>query len=437
MNLPKRWRSYLLGLGAWLLAAAAVGFWFGQPAWWLVGSLALWLAATLYKLYDLDKVLHGEPAHPLLATTGLWAELLARVGRYKRKASERKKNYHRLLREVRESTGALKDAGIILDDRHEIQWFNPAAGDLLGLETKRDARQRIDDLIKDPEFAAYLNSDNGREIQIPSPRDSAERLAVQVLPYGRQQRLVILRDVTREYRLERMRRDFVANASHELRSPLTVLSGYLDTMIEDAAIPPAWGGPLDEMQRQSTRMANIIRDLLELSRLEATDSEANRKVVDVSTMLREIHAEFTEEVTGLGLTVETDEDIALLGDETQLHSVFFNLINNAVSFTPEGGRVVISWARTPRGAVFSVRDTGIGIPEELVSRVTERFFRVDPGRSRAAGGTGLGLAIVKHALQKHGATLSIESDLGRGSMFSCQFPQDRVATPRRARSAYA
>ncbi|MDH3509025.1 MAG: phosphate regulon sensor protein PhoR, partial [Gammaproteobacteria bacterium] len=315
--MPKRWVSQLLALGAWLLVAGAVGLWFGQPAWWLVGALAFWLAATLYKLYDLDKALHGELAHPTLATTGLWAELLGRVGRYRRKASERKRKYHRLLREVRQSTGALRDAGIVLNDRHEIQWFNPAAGRLLGLETKRDKHQRIDLLIRDPDFVAYLNSDDDREIQMPSPQDPAEQLAVQILPYGRQQRLVILRDVTREHRLERMRRDFVANASHELRSPLTVLSGYLDSMVEDAAIPRTWRGPLDEMQRQSVRMANIIRDLLELSRLEATDSEANRKVVDVGAMLRQIHAEFTEEAADLGMSLEIEDDAALLGDETQ------------------------------------------------------------------------------------------------------------------------
>jgi two-component system phosphate regulon sensor histidine kinase PhoR len=435
--LPKRWISQLLALGAWLLAAGGGGLWFGQPAWWLVGALALWLAATLYKLYDLDKALHGELAHPTVDTTGLWAELLGRVGRYRQKASERKKKYHRLLREVRESTGALRDAGIILNDQHEIQWFNPAAGQLLGLETEKGQRQRIDDLLPDPDFVAYLHSDDDREIQIPSPRESGEQLAVQILPYGRQQRLVILRDVTREYLLERMRRDFVANASHELRSPLTVLSGYLDTMVEDAEIPLAWRGPLDEMQRQSSRMANIIRDLLELSRLEATDSDANRKVVDVGAVLRHIQTEFTEETAHLSLVFEVDEEISLLGDETQLHSVFFNLINNAVSFTPDGGDILVTWTRVPRGAVFSVRDTGIGIPRELVSRVTERFFRVDPGRSRAAGGTGLGLAIVKHVLQKHGATLNVESALGEGSTFSCQFPADRVATQRRARSAYA
>ena len=437
--MPKRWASQLLTLGAWLLVAGAVGLWFGQPAWWLVGALGIWLSATLYRLYDLDKALHGEPAYPTLATSGLWAELLGRVVRYRQKASERKRKYHRLLREVRQSTGALRDAGMILNDHHEIRWFNPAAARLLGLEAKKGRRQRIDELLPDPDFAAYLDSDDDddREIQIPSPRDSGEQLAVQILPYGRQQRLVIFRDVTREYRLERMRRDFVANASHELRSPLTVLSGYLDTMIEDAAIPPAWRDPLDEMQRQSSRMANIIRDLLELSRLEATDSEANRKVVDVGAMLRAIHTEFAEETAHLGLAFEVDEGTALLADETQLHSVFFNLINNAVSFTPEGGEILVTWTRVPRGAVFSVRDTGIGIPRELVPRVTERFFRVDPGRSRAAGGTGLGLAIVKHVLNKHGATLSVQSELGHGSTFSCRFPQGRVATQRRARQVYA
>ncbi len=435
--MPKRWTSQLLSLAAWLVAAGTAGWWFGQVAWWLVGGLALWLGATLYRLYDLDKALHGEPVFPTLATTGLWAELLGRVERYRQKSSERKKKYHRLLREVRESTGALRDAGIILNDRHEIQWFNPAAGRLLGLKLKRDQQQRIEECLRDPDFVAFLDSDDDREIQISSPRDSDEQLAVQILPYGRQQRLLILRDVTREFRLERMRRDFVANASHELRSPLTVLSGYLDMMVEDPAIAPAWRGPLDEMQRQSSRMANIIRDLLELSRLEATDSEANRKVVDVGAVLRTIHTEFTEETAHLSLTFAIDEDVALLGDETQLHSVFFNLINNAVSFTPEGGEISIKWARAPRGAVFSVRDTGIGIPRELVSRVTERFFRVDPGRSRAAGGTGLGLAIVKHVLQKHGATLRVESELGQGSTFTCEFPEERVTTQRRASRAYA
>ena len=246
--------------------------------------------------------------------------------------------------------------------------------------------------------------------------------------------MAIFRDVTHEFRLERTRRDFVANASHELRSPLTVFGGYLETMGEDESLRMDWGGPIEEMQRQAKRMTRIIRDLIELSRLESMDGSAGQEFVDVVGMLRSIRKELAAESIAT-LSLDLDESIALLGDETQLQSVFYNLISNAVRFTPQTGRVDISWKRAPGGARFEVRDTGIGIPEEMISRVTERFFRVDPGRSRASGGTGLGLAIVKHALQKHGAELTIESQLEQGSTFGCEFPDHRVVSRAGARQA--
>jgi two-component system phosphate regulon sensor histidine kinase PhoR len=433
----RRWLSYLIRLGAWLAGASAIGLWFGEPAWWLVGALALWLAATLGKLYDLDRILHGERVGAVVDSDGLWAELISRVERYKKRASERKRKYHSLLREVRESTGALRDAGVILNRRNEIQWFNSAAKGLLGLDVNRDSGQRIDSLIRHPVFVAYLAGDGGPEIQIRSPQDPANRLAVQVIPYGRHQRLAVFRDVTQEYRLERMRQDFVANASHELRSPLTVLSGYLDTILDDQEMPATWRGPLEEMQRQSARMTNIIRDLLELSRLESTEIEAVKKAVDVGRILRGIEAEFPTTETGIELTLSIDSDIELLGDETQLHSVFFNLINNAVRFTPRGGRIDVTWKGVASGACFSVHDTGIGIPADLIPRVTERFFRVDPSRSRASGGTGLGLAIVKHVLQNHGAAIRIDSKPGEGSAFYCDFPKSRVVNVDDGQAAHA
>jgi two-component system, OmpR family, phosphate regulon sensor histidine kinase PhoR len=424
--LPKRWVSHLLQLGAWVAIALVLGVTFGRPGWWVAFALAVWLAATLQKLYDLDRVLDGRPARWIVTTSGLWAELLARVVRYKDKAAYRKKKYHRLLREVRESTGALRDAGVILNPQNEIEWFNVAATALLGLESPRDIGQRIDNLVRHPDFVGYLNSAKDRVIYIPAPKDPTGRLSVQIIPYSRRQRLAIFRDVTHEYRLERTRRDFVANASHELRSPLTVFGGYLETMLEDSAIPSTWDGPIEEMQRQVDRMTRIIRDLLELSRLESMEGQAGHDFVDVTGMLKAIGKEMSQTAPGLTLDLDLDENTALLGEETQLHSIFFNLINNAIRFTPEPGSVHILWKRIPGGACFEVRDTGIGIPEELIPRVTERFFRVDPGRSRASGGTGLGLAIVKHALQKHGATLRIESKLGEGSTFRCDFPDERV-----------
>jgi len=425
--MPRRWVSHLIYLGVWLLLASVLGAAFGRPSWWLVGALAIWLGVTLRRLYALDRTLDGHRSLAIIATSGLWAELLARVQRYKDKARYRKKKYHRLLREVRESTGALHDAGVILNQQNEIQWFNAAANRLLGLEASRDNGQRIDNLVRHPAFAAYLRGDSDNVIFVPSPKDPSSRLSVQVIPYSRHQRLAIFRDVTQEYRLERTRRDFVANASHELRSPLTVFGGYLDAMLGDDGIATAWRGPLAEMRRQTDRMARIVEDLLELSRLESSDSHASRNLVDVAAMLKAIGAELSEAPQHPSLSFDLDENTALLGDETLLHSIFQNLINNAVRFTPEGGSVEVAWKKSSAGVDLAVRDTGIGIPDDLIPRVTERFFRVDPGRSRAAGGTGLGLAIVKHALQKHGATLSITSQLGKGSEFTCHFPVERVA----------
>ena len=391
----------------------------------------------LNRLYDLDRALEGKKARSIVATSGLWAELLARVQRYKDKASGRKKKYHRLLREVRESTGALSDAGIILNSDNEVQWFNPAATRLLGLETGRDTGQRIDNLVRHPDFVSYLADGEGGVIFLPAPKDPTGRLSVQIIPYSRKQRLAIFRDVTHEFRLERTRRDFVANASHELRSPLTVFGGYLDAMLDDESIPEAWDVPLTEMQRQVDRMARIIRDLLELSRLESMDGQAIREFVDVPRKLKAIAEEFRQSSRDLTINIDIDDNLALLGDETQLHSVFYNLISNAVRFTPDKGQIHISWEPAPEGVRFSVRDTGIGISEELIPRITERFFRIDPGRSRESGGTGLGLAIVKHALQRHGSALTISSKLGQGSTFSCQFPEDRVITRGGVRQAAA
>jgi len=426
--LPNRWVSHLVGLAAWLAASLLLGAAFGQPAWWLAGALGIWLGLLLHRLYDLDRVLDGKKTRTIVATTGLWAELLAKVERYKSKASARKKKYHRLLREVRASTGALSDAGVILNDENEIQWFNAAATRLLGLESGRDVGQRIDNLVRHPDFVAYLNDADDGVIDLPAPKDPIGRLSVQIIPYSRRQRLAIFRDVTHEFRVERTRRDFVANASHELRSPLTVFGGYLDAMLDDETIPPAWNGPLAEMQRQVDRMTRIIRDLLELSRLESMDGDAVHDFVDVAGMLKSIAEEFRLSSSGLSLDVDVDENCALLGDETQLHSIFYNLISNAVRFTPDDGRVEISWGRAPDGARFRVEDSGVGMPEEVIPRVTERFFRVDPGRSRASGGTGLGLAIVKHALQRHGATLTITSQPEQGSTFSCHFPEERAVS---------
>lgn len=425
MTLPSRWASQIAALAGLIAAALLFGLWFGRPGWWLAGALLVYIAFTLRHLYWLDRALEGHRRVPLFETRGLWAEIFARVDKLRAKARNRKRKYHRLLREVRESTGALSDGGIILNADNEIMWFNPAAARLLGLDATTDVGHRIDNLLRQPDFVAYLRAPSGDGIAVASPRNESGWLHVQIIPYGTDQRLAIVRDITNEKNVERTRRDFVANASHELRSPLTVISGYIDTMAEDADLPAAWRSPVGEMQRQADRMTRILRDLIELTRLESAESVAAHDFVDVVGMLKAIAQEFQgKQGPAIQLAVETDA--ALLGKESELHSIFYNLVNNAVRFTPGTGQVRIVWRAADGAAAFDVIDTGIGIPEEQIPRVTERFYRVDPGRSRASGGTGLGLAIVKHALQRHEGELSIRSREGEGSTFSCKFPRDRV-----------
>jgi two-component system phosphate regulon sensor histidine kinase PhoR len=427
VTLPNRWASQFAWLAIWVVAALSLGAWFGGMGWWLAGALGLYAGRLLRRVYLLDRVLDGYNRVPVFQTRGLWAEMFARVEKLRAKARSRKKKYHRLLREVRESTGALSDAGIIQNVENEIVWFNAAATRLLGLEPAKDIGNRLDNLVRHPDFIAYLAHPTPEPVTVPSPKDELGWLTAQIVPYGKDQRLAIVRDITREIKLERMRRDFVANASHELRSPLTVIGGYLDALAEDEAMPPAWRGPIGEMQRQAERMTRILRDLIELSHLESSDRTESDEVVDVPRMLELIAGEFQS----LGgerpaVSLNLGSDASLLGNESELHSIFYNLVNNAVRFTPPTGTVKVAWRADDEGAAFEVTDTGIGIPEEQIPRITERFYRVDPGRSRASGGTGLGLAIVKHALQRHEGTLQIRSREGSGSTFTCRFPSRRI-----------
>lgn len=433
MSLPRRWIGHLTGLAIWLALAGLIGFWLGSASWGLVVALGLYVLYTLRNFFLLDRILFGAGHIALFETRGLWAEVVARADRVKARSRNRKKRYHRLLREVRESTGAISDAGIILNSDSEIVWFNPAATRLLGLDPARDIGNRIDNLLRHPDFVSYLRAPGESSIVVPSPHVESGALQVQLIPYGEDQRLAIVRDITHEAKLERTRRDFVANASHELRSPLTVISGYLDTLVEDEELPESWRAPISEMLRQSQRMTQILRDLIELTRLESTETHAPLDFVDISDMLRGIVREFEERKRRPAITLHLETDAAIFGSESELHSIFHNLISNAVRFTPEDGKVDVYWRAEGDGAVFDVVDTGIGVPADLVPRLTERFYRVDAGRSRATGGTGLGLAIVKYALQRHESALEIESEEGKGSRFSCRFGVNRVAVRHGAR----
>jgi len=262
-------------------------------------------------------------------------------------------------------------------------------------------------------------------------------LSLQLVPYGEGQLLLLVRDVSRQVRLEAMRKDFVANASHELRSPLTVISGYLETLSQDPALDPELMAPVAEMRRQTDRMTTIITDLLELSRLEAAEGEVEGAPLDVAALASILRKDILARVAHpREVRVRIESAAALLGSESEIHSAFSNLVDNAAKFTSQDGSIEMRWWVDEEGGHFSVGDTGIGIPAEHIPRLTERFYRVDSGRSRSrGGGSGLGLAIVKHVLQRHGAVLEIRSTEGEGSVFTCHFPPYRLGKVAEERAA--
>ncbi|HEY4998077.1 MAG TPA: phosphate regulon sensor histidine kinase PhoR, partial [Usitatibacter sp.] len=282
-------------------------------------------------------------------------------------------------------------------------------------------------LVRIPEFLEYLEGgDYSQPIQVQPPYSSERVLSMQVVPYGEDQRLVLSRDVTQFKQVERMRREFVANVSHELRTPLTVISGFLETLVDEKD-PQASRRYVGLMSEQAKRMERLVEDLLTLSSLESAPPPPLEERIEMAPLLERLGAEARALSGGRHhISIEADAGLDLLGSEKEITSAFGNLVSNAIRYTPEGGDVRLKWHGTAEGAAFDVEDTGIGIEAEHIPRLTERFYRVDRGRSRETGGTGLGLAIVKHALSRHGATLQVTSTPGEGSRFSARFSGPRI-----------
>jgi len=360
------------------------------------------------------------------AASGLWGDLFNEIYYLQQRSRRRSKKLVKLLNRFRETTGAMPDGIILLKEQGDIEWWNERAEDLLGLCYPQDVGQRMSNLIRHPSFIAYANGESEEpDVTIVSTRDDNVSLNIRIIPYGQSQSLVMIRDVTLVYQVEQMRRDFVANISHELRTPLTVLIGYIENLQGDQE-DPELARALELMGQQTQRMQQLTEDLMLLSNLENSNRTSRREIVNMGNILTSLKEE-AEVLSGERhhtILLEVDETVALRGDPKELDSVFTNLMVNAVNYTPESGAIRIRWYADESGAHFEVHDTGIGIASHHLHRLTERFYRVDVGRSRASGGSGLGLAIVKHAMQQHNGTLRVDSEVGRGSSFICDFPQE-------------
>ena len=331
------------------------------------------------------------------------------------------------LKKIRSALRALRDAVILLNDDDGLEWWNQAAQDLLFLQST-DKGRCIFDFIQVPEFRHYYqaattpNMDADESVHIISWQDPNRYLKCELTPFG-DEKLLIIYDVTRLQHLEAMRRDFVANVSHELRTPLTVLMGYLENFSDQPDMPSHWRRGFELMTQQTARMNRVVNDLLLLSRIEIEETHAFNDI-DMTKLLTHVYddAQAYNQEYQHTIHLHIDTYDGLYGSEMYLNSALSNLVINAIKYTPKGGNISISWTKTPEGCRFAVEDNGIGIAPQHLARLTERFYRVDSGRSRATGGTGLGLAIVKHVLYQHEAQLQIESVEGVGSTFSAVFP---------------
>lgn len=406
-----------------------LGWWQGQALLFLLAGAVAYLLWNLLNLYRLESWVSDPTAPNPPDVPGIWGQVFYRIAGIQRKNRKQKKRMAKLLVEFRKSTEAMPDAAVILDQNDRIGWLNSAAEKLLGLNRDGDYGQRIDNLLRAPGFRAYLNvKDFAEPLMMASPQNDQLLLSTRIVPYGKGQRLLLARDVTERAETERMRRDFVANASHELRTPITVLSGYLESMSDDAELPEKWQRPVQEMRRQASRMEGLVADLLELSRLESPTRSMLTRSVDVASLLAAVSRDHPAAVGQAPVRVAIESDMHLLADPEALQSVCENLASNALRYTPADGYVELGWRTDRQGGYLWVRDSGQGIEPEHLPRITERFYRADPGRSSAQGGTGLGLAIVKHILERHEGRLDITSKPGKGSLFCCFFPPERLVS---------
>ncbi|MBI1424557.1 MAG: phosphate regulon sensor histidine kinase PhoR [Gammaproteobacteria bacterium] len=426
-------------LAGLLLVAFILGLVFGHVSLFMLVATLGYLGWTFYNLYHLRRWLAiGRKYHPP-DSFGIWGDIFTEIFRLQRRNKKRQKRLVKLLGRFRETTEAMPDGVVVMQASGVIEWWNEAGGRLLDLKYPQDVGQRLTNLIRNPEFLSFIENNNRHEVlNFAAPADKNKIIAVQLTPYGMDQSLLIVRDVTILQRVEQIRRDFVANISHELRTPLTVMSGFLETLTGDDTITDKnLRRSLELMKQQSKRMYRLVEDLMLLSKLENEQRPVKHEVVAVPQLLTTLREEamIISGDRNHQITLDVDLDLYLYGDSKELDSAFSNLVINAVNYTPTGGAINIRWYQDDTGAHLSVSDTGIGIPPHHLSRITERFYRVDVARSRETGGSGLGLAIVKHALGRHAAHLRIDSEVGRGSTFICDFPPEAMVNKSEAREA--
>lgn len=412
----------------WVISAVWIFLFLGWiSGYWLEILLLFtlfYIGRQLWSIRRFEKWIHGRKLGDFPPASGFWSELTYLVSKKQRALEKHADLYLYKSEQFKAASMLIPDAIVSLDERNNIEWFNAVSKTLMGIH-RHDIGHKIESVLRQPEFLQYLKTaDFSKSLTVNSSYKTSRTYEMQIIPYFENNKLLVVRDITELYQLAQIRRDFIANASHELRTPLTVLRGYLELMVDSPGEhQKQWQQPMEHMENQVQRMQAIIDDLLTLSTIEAESIIAEAELVDVPNMLEQLEVDASQLGTPEhNFDFQIDHHLKIQGYAEPLKSVFTNLISNAVRYSPEGGRIKVRWFKDKQSIVFEVEDSGLGIDREHIPRLTERFYRVDTDRSRVTGGTGLGLAIVKHVLERHGALLNVESVLGKGSTFRCEFP---------------
>ena len=431
----KKWKSEARSMAMFCGIGALVGALIGQIFLCISIVLICYSVWNIINLKSIDDWLSDKARDEEFndeeppEAKGIWGEIFDHLYHYQRREKLARNELQSIIDRAQDSTNALKDGVISTDSHGNLEWWNESTCRLLGFRYPDDVGQAITNLFRDPRFKNYFEvKDYSEPLVIPSPVNEHVILQIHATLFGQEDRLLLIRDISRLHNLEKMRTDFVANVSHELRTPLTVLKGYLETLIDQSSLSPKlMAKAANQMMDQSLRMESLVNDLLLLSRLETKVKEEDQSI-GVHPILTNLcdHAQTLAKKNNQEITLLSTDNLQIMGIEKELHSAFSNLINNAVKYSGEEGSIQVRWWEDQDGAHMQVEDNGIGIDPEHIPRLTERFYRVDSSRHTSTGGTGLGLAIVKHVMMRHGGTLEIQSEYGKGSVFSCHFPKERI-----------
>ncbi len=393
---------------------------------------SFYIGWNLFQLRALEKWISlGAPSESAPDASGIWELIVQRLYRMQKANQETKAHLSSVAGHYHAVMSALPDATIVLNRQQEIEWTNSASQALLGIEAEHDIGHKLTNIVRDSMLTELLNVDyDKQELEIISPIDELKTLVLTKVHYGDGKTLITARDISQRIALQKLRKAFIANASHELRTPLTVISGYLEMLESDDSLPPTTHKIVNNAYVQSQRMDKILNDLLVLSKLEEKGySESSGDTVDIPVLIKRMVSDLRDTKAKGTHTIELNiqENLLVRVVENEFYSLCQNLLSNAIKYSPSGSVIKVCWSLNEEGsACLKVSDNGEGIARESLSRLTERFFRVNVNRTRKVKGTGLGLSIVKHILENYGGFLDIQSELTVGSTFSACFPSYRI-----------